>query len=135
MYRLSIELDLDMVFYIPLTPLPGTPYWRPELWDPSGERFRGFDFLPTYGGPQEGNGASRGQRALGRTILHSVAWDWHPARIRWYLRRLFTRDARKRRMLRHLFFRGLYFSTRRALDAALGRKTPGGMYIPSWYEK
>lgn len=127
MYRLSIELDLDMVFYIPLTPLPGTPYWRRELWDPTGSRFREFDFLPSYGA--NGNGA-----ALGRTILRSVAFDWYPARLRWYLRRLFLQDARKRRMLRHLFVRGLRFSARRALDAALGRRTRGGMYFPAWYE-
>jgi anaerobic magnesium-protoporphyrin IX monomethyl ester cyclase len=127
MYRLSIELGLDMVFYIPLTPLPGTPYWSRELWDPTGDRFREFDFLPSYG--PDGNGA-----ALGRTILRSVVLDWYPARIRWYLRRLFVRDSRKRRMLRHLFVRGLRFSARRALDATLGRRTRGGMYLPAWYE-
>jgi radical SAM superfamily enzyme YgiQ (UPF0313 family) len=127
MYRFSIELDLDMVFYIPLTPLPGTPYWKPELWDPTGERFRSFDFLPEYGG----NGTTNG---LGRTLLRSIALDWHPRRVRWYVRRLFTREPRKRRIHRRLFLRGLGFSTRRALGAALGRAPGDGMHVPSWYE-
>jgi radical SAM superfamily enzyme YgiQ (UPF0313 family) len=39
-------LPLDYTFFIPLTPLPGTPYWKREMWDPTGAKFRSFGFLP-----------------------------------------------------------------------------------------
>jgi radical SAM superfamily enzyme YgiQ (UPF0313 family) len=44
-YRLSNELLMDRAFFIPLTPLPGTPGWRSDLWDASGAAFRRFDLL------------------------------------------------------------------------------------------
>src|SRR5512140_3508987 len=39
-HRLTIDLGLDVFFFIPLTPLPGTTAWDASLWDGSGERFR-----------------------------------------------------------------------------------------------
>lgn len=127
-HRYSIELDLDMVFYIPLTPLPGTPYWRPEFWDSTGETFRSFDFLP-------GNGANGHQARLTRTLLTSIALDWRPLRVRWYLRRVLTRNPRKRRIQRNLFFRGLRFLASRTTRTVFGRNGTGSMVLPTWYDR
>ncbi len=46
-FRLSHELEMSQPFFIPLTPLPGTPFWRDELWDDTGESFRDYNFLPS----------------------------------------------------------------------------------------
>ena len=45
MQDMAFELGLDYPFFIPLTPLPGTPYWKDELWDCEGLNFRRFDFI------------------------------------------------------------------------------------------
>ncbi len=127
-HRYSIELDLDMAFYIPLTPLPGTPYWRDEMWDGTGQFFRSFDFLPDYG--------ARGRAGrCARALLGSIACDWNPARLRWYWRRVKARDARKRRIAASLFGRGLRFSLRRAWDALFLPGRGDGMWTPAWYER
>jgi len=126
-HRYSVELDLDMVFYIPLTPLPGTPYWDPALWDATGERFRRFDFLPHAG-------ANGRQARLARALLTSTVLDWRPYRIGWYVRRMRSRDRRKRRILRNLFGRELRFLAGRAVQAVLRRPPTDGMILPDWYE-
>jgi radical SAM superfamily enzyme YgiQ (UPF0313 family) len=127
LYRVSLELDLDKAFFIPLTPLPGTPYWRPDLWDPTGQRLRRFNFLPAA----HWNGANR---ALERALLIAFALDWTSARIRGYLRGLFHRDARKRRLTRRLMVRGLRYTIRRAVHVALNQQSNGGLRLPRWYE-
>ena len=127
MYRVSVELELDKAFFIPLTPLPGTPYWRPELWDPSGERFRGFDFLP----PSPRNSA---HPALERALFWSFVLDWNGARLGSYLRGFFSADSRRRRLTRRLFARATRFSAGRLRRALSGSTTPGGMVFPKWYE-
>lgn len=126
-HRYSVELDLDMAFYIPLTPLPGTPYWDPELWDATGERFRRFDFLPHAG-------ADGTQARLARALLTSTVLDWRPYRLRWYLRRLRPRNSRKRCILRNLFRRELRFLADRAVQAVLRRPHTDGMILPDWYD-
>ena len=63
-HRLASELELDQFFFIPLTPLPGTAGWRAELWDPTGERFREFNFLPT--GRRTGATPNSSARCCGR---------------------------------------------------------------------
>lgn len=126
-YRLSIELGIDKSFFIPLTPLPGTPFWRPDGWDPTGAAFRHHSFLPSAGRP----GA---RRLLDWTLLVSFALDWHPARIRSYARAFRSTDARKRRMTRRLLARATWFSAAAIVRGLFGRRGAGGMFFPPWYE-
>ncbi|HLP75582.1 MAG TPA: radical SAM protein, partial [Candidatus Paceibacterota bacterium] len=124
LYRLSLELGMDKAFFIPLTPLPGTPFWNPQLWDATGRRFREFGFLPSL---------KRGERsALDWTLFLSFALDWNLNRIAGYARGIFSRDARKRRMTRRIFSR----STRFVTDGVISRLFRGGngMVLPPWYE-
>jgi anaerobic magnesium-protoporphyrin IX monomethyl ester cyclase len=125
--RYASELDLDYAFFIPLTPLPGTPYWKREMWDPSGEKFRRFGFLP--GPPIHGNGAD-----LERALLSFYLFDWNYARIRGWWRGVIHRDARKRRLTRRLLFRGCAFEARLFFRSILGENRESGMVFPRWYE-
>jgi radical SAM superfamily enzyme YgiQ (UPF0313 family) len=125
-YRLSLELEMDKAFFIPLTPLPGTPFWRDELWDATGERFRDYGFLPSGTGPGT-------RRDLEWALLSAVAFNWGFARWRSYWRSFTGGDARKRRISRHLAGRSAWFVMRGMLGSLLtGRRT--GMVYPSWYE-
>jgi radical SAM superfamily enzyme YgiQ (UPF0313 family) len=127
-HRLAIELELDQFFFIPLTPLPGTEAWRPELWDPSGQRFREFDFLPA--GRPHGRHA-----ALERALLFSLLFNGWPARLKAHARRLWERDPRKRRVRWRLIARGAGFQLRQ-LRKLLGNNTEDcGLVFPAWYEE
>jgi len=126
-YRLALELELDKAFFIPLTPLPGTPFWKPELWDPTGARFRQFNFLP-------GGSASNGRARLDWTLLACFALCWPPVRLRSYLNGLFSPDARKRRLTGRLFARSTRFVAARIAQAVTGRSSADGMLVPRWYE-
>lgn len=126
-HRLAIDLELDQFFFIPLTPLPGTDGWRPELWDPSGERFREFNFLPS--------GQPHGRHAeLEKALLKSLLFHWPAERWRAHARRIFSGDARKRRVHRRLHWRAARFHATRLLKSALGLGHPTGMLFPAWYE-
>jgi radical SAM superfamily enzyme YgiQ (UPF0313 family) len=126
-HRLAFELELDQFFFIPLTPLPGTAAWRPELWDPAGERFREFNFLPT--------GRPHGRHAeLERALLWSLLFNWPPARLRTYWRQLTCPDARRRRVHRRLGLRGAQFHLRRLARRWLGGDPAPGLVFPRWYE-
>lgn len=126
-HRLAVELDLDQFFFIPLTPLPGTTGWRSELWDPSGERFREFNFLPT--------GRPHGCHAeLERALLWSLLTNWPPARWRSYFRQFFGRDERRRRVNRRLTLRGARFHLGRIMKRVLGGEDELGLVFPKWYE-
>jgi anaerobic magnesium-protoporphyrin IX monomethyl ester cyclase len=121
------RLPLDYIFYIPLTPLPGTPFWRPEMWDPTGAGFRSFGFLP---GP-----LVRAKRAtLEQAFFFSNLFHWNLHRIGGYLQGTFHRNARKRRLLRRLMFRGGAFQVRRMLRTFLDPSAHCGMRFPRWYE-
>jgi anaerobic magnesium-protoporphyrin IX monomethyl ester cyclase len=126
-HRLSIELQLDQAFFIPMTPLPGTPAWQPNLWDASGRSFRRFSFLPSYR-PHDG------LTVLERALLVSVLFDWPPARLRSYLSSLLAGDARRRRISRRLAVRGGAYCLRQALRSLLGEMPAGGLVFPAWYE-
>jgi radical SAM superfamily enzyme YgiQ (UPF0313 family) len=126
-HRLAIELDLDQFFPIPLTPLPGTADWRPELWDATGERFREFNFLPS--GRPHGRHA-----ALERALLYSLLFTWPVQRIRAYARMLVPGSTRRRRANRRLVGRGARFQLTRAARALGGGREAWGMVFPSWYE-
>jgi hypothetical protein len=118
---------LDQFFFIPLTPLPGTAGWRDELWDPTGERFREFNFLPT--------GHPHGRHAeLERALLWSLLTNWPWARVRGYLRQGFGGDARRRRVQWRLAARGARVHLSRILRNALGADDEFGMVFPRWYE-
>jgi anaerobic magnesium-protoporphyrin IX monomethyl ester cyclase len=126
-HRLAAELGLDFAFFIPLTPFPGTALWQPEMWDPSGEGFRSFGFLP-------GRLLSGSRAAQERALLWCNLSHWHRSRIRGYLHGLFHHDKRKRRMTRRLILRGGMFEVRRCFQALSGRNNIGGMFLPRWYE-
>jgi radical SAM superfamily enzyme YgiQ (UPF0313 family) len=126
-HRLAIDLDLDQFFFIPVTPLPGTGGWRPELWDPAGERFREFNFLPS--------GRPHGRNApLEHALLWSLLTQWPWARLRSHGRRLCLGDARKRRVHRHLQWRAARFHVQRLIRRALGQDAAAGLVVPRWYE-
>ena len=126
-HRLATELDLDQFFFIPLTPLPGTAGWRSELWDPSGERFREFNFLPT--------GRPHGRHAeLERALLWSLLTNWPLARVRCYFRQWFCADKRRRRVSRRLAARAIRFDLGRMLRGLIGGKDAMGLVFPRWYE-
>ncbi len=126
-HRLACELELDEFFLIPMTPLPGTASWRPEFWDPTGRRFRQFNFLP-------GSRLHPHQPALERALLFSVLFNWHPARLRWWLSLLGPGDARKRRVNWRLMVRYVRFDFGPLLRRALSSRAQSGLIFPSWYE-
>jgi radical SAM superfamily enzyme YgiQ (UPF0313 family) len=126
-YRLSVELEMDKAFFIPLTPLPGTPFWRDACWDPTGERFREFDFLPSAD-------RHRAHAGLDWSLFTSFALDWCPARIRSYVRGFRCPDARKRRMTWQILTRATRFSALGLVHRLIGNGSHSGMVFPPWYE-
>jgi anaerobic magnesium-protoporphyrin IX monomethyl ester cyclase len=126
-HRFVTELELDEFFFIPLTPLPGTAGWRSELWDPSGERFREFNFLPT--------GRPHGRHAeLERALLWSMLANWTWARVRGYLRPWLGGQTRRRRVQWRLTARATKVYLTRVLRDMLGSDPQFGLVFPRWYE-
>lgn len=121
----TIELGLDMAFYIPLTGLPGTAFWRGESWDSNGDGLGRMDFL-TPSGPAEKRIAR-----LARWLAASFFLDLRPRRVAYTVGTLFARDARKRRMNRRLFARGAAYAL-----GLMGRSggAGGAMIRPEWYD-
>ncbi len=128
MFRSSHDLPLDMRLFIPRTPLPGTPYWRPEYWDPTGEFFRTFDFLPRVNG-------NRTITRLTMTLYQCIALSWSAGRLGQTLRGLFARNPRYRSINLRQFGRGVKFVAAGIVNGLLGRNGPGGMRIPKWYDE
>lgn len=126
-HRFTFELGLDIFFLIPLTPLPGTSLWDPAVWDPSGEAFREYNFLPT--GRPHGRLA-----ALERAFLWSVLTTWPPARVRAWAESLFWAPARRRRVHRRLEWRAGVFHLGRIAKLLLGGDKACGLVFPRWYE-
>jgi len=125
-FRLSHELEMNHAFFIPLTPLPGTPFWHDGLWDDTGESFRDFNFLPSATRPGS-------RRDLEWALLRAAAFHWTPARIRTYLRGLRRGGARKRRVTLRLAARATWFAAHGMLRGLLtGHRA--GMVFPRWYE-
>lgn len=125
--KLRLELGLDQTFFIPLTPLPGTSHWRPELWDASGRGFRRFSFLSEYR-------PSEGLTVLERAILRSLVFHWPWTRIQSYIGSLLAGDARKRRISWRLGLRGGYYHVARFLRLLTAQHAETGMVFPAWYE-
>jgi len=126
-YQLSLELDLDKAFFIPLTPLPGTPFWRPEHWDATGRRFRAFSFLPH---PT----ATSPFPELDRALLACMVREWRPSRLWGYWRGLFRSTPRKRRLTWRVFLRSTRFVLGLIRQSLFGTHSPHGMLMPRWYE-
>jgi anaerobic magnesium-protoporphyrin IX monomethyl ester cyclase len=124
LHRYASRLLLDYTFFIPLTPLPGTPYWKSEMWDPTGEEFRRFGFLP--GSLIHGNDAE---------LERALFFDWNYERIRGWFRGVAHKDVRKRRLTRRLLLRGGFFQARWLFHAILGANREIGMTFPRWYER
>ncbi len=125
-FRLSHELEMDHAFFIPLTPLPGTPFWRDDMWDDSGAAFRDFSFLPSATGRYT-------PRNLEWAFLVAFATEWSPARVRSYWRSFRCDNARKRRIVLRLAARSAWFAAYGMVRGLLtGQRC--GMIFPHWYE-
>ena len=127
LHHLICELGLDQFFFIPWTPMPGTPGWRDELWDDRGEYFRKHSFLP-------GTDLWPHQRALERALLKSLAFHWPLSRIRATLELLWSPHDRRRRVTGRLFARGLRFQASSFIRGISESRDPAGMVFPAWYE-
>ena len=126
-FRLAHELEMNQPFFIPLTPLPGTPFWREEFWDDTGDRFREDNFRPSATRP----GA---RRDLEWALLTAFLTQWPAARFRSYWRSVFDANARRRRMTRRLAVRSAWFVLHgMAGNLLAGRRS--GMIFPRWYER
>ena len=128
LFRGACQLPLDLALFIPLTPLPGTPGWSPEAWDPTGARFRSFSFLPHVNGDP--------QRArLTRALFAAAALDWSPARLRRTLGGMLSADARRRNITWRQLARLAPFVAAGLVPGRRGGVGMGGMRIPDWYER
>jgi anaerobic magnesium-protoporphyrin IX monomethyl ester cyclase len=125
--RRAYRLPLDMTFFIPLTPLPGTPYWKPELWDPTGQRFREFDFLPHVDGDAH-------KTRLTMTLLWASVFLWPRARVRHTFGNLVCRQARRRSITRRHLSRTIPFVASGIVRGLLNRGGSYGMRLPEWYD-
>jgi radical SAM superfamily enzyme YgiQ (UPF0313 family) len=125
LFQSAEQLPLDQIFFIPFTPLPGTPFWEPHMWDGTGEKFRSFDFLAL-----PGSGVATA--ALSSEIAWSYLFRWPRQRLVNLMSGLLSRNPRRRGITRHLLQRSVPVM----LPAAFHRrpKSAGGMVYPAWYE-
>jgi radical SAM superfamily enzyme YgiQ (UPF0313 family) len=127
LFRHAHELPLDMILFIPLTPLPGTPYWRDEYWDPTGAAFRDYDFLPHV------DGDARKAR-LTMLLFWCYLSVWPRERLRGILEGLVSNHSRRRSITRRHLSRAIPFVARGIVRGLLRRDGNYGMRIPAWYE-
>jgi anaerobic magnesium-protoporphyrin IX monomethyl ester cyclase len=120
------RVPLDMTLFIPLTPLPGTPFWTKESWDDTGEAMREFDFLLHF----QGEGL---KARLSRTLMWCYWFSWPKERRKRFLGGLFARDARRRSISRRNVARLNWFFAR-SLWSALAGRNAFAMNLPSWYD-
>ena len=125
LFRSAQQLPLDELFFIPLTPLPGTAYWKPHMWDGDGRVFRDFDFLPHPGSDER-------LAAFSSEIARSYLLCWPKQRVRRMLTGLLARDPRRRTITRHIVGRTIPVM----LPGLFHRRQEpaGGMFYPAWYE-
>jgi anaerobic magnesium-protoporphyrin IX monomethyl ester cyclase len=122
----AYRLPVDMTFFIPLTPLPGTPFWKEEGWDGSGAGMREFDFLMHFQG--EGLKAQ-----LSRTLLLCYWFSWPKERLKAFPSGFVARDARRRSISLRNAARFNWYMMRAIFNALAGRSELG-MNLPRWYE-
>jgi radical SAM superfamily enzyme YgiQ (UPF0313 family) len=127
LFRRAYELPLDMILFIPLTPLPGTPYWRREYWDPTGQVFRRFDFLPHFDGDRE-------KARLTMTLFWCSLFLWPRVRLWRTFIDLFSEHPRRRSITRRHLARIIPFLARGVVRGLLDRSGNYGMQIPAWYD-
>jgi anaerobic magnesium-protoporphyrin IX monomethyl ester cyclase len=125
MFHAAEQLPMDQTLFIPLTPLPGTPFWHSEMWDPSGEGFRSFDFIPHAG---KDDTLTR----LSSEIARSYLLRWSPQRLGRMFAGLLDRDSRRRGITWNLLRRTLPVMVSVALQR--NPKSSCGMVFPAWYE-
>ncbi len=127
LFRGASALPLDMLLFIPRTPLPGTPHWRQEYWEPLDEFARQLDFLPTINGDPD-------RDALTMALYRSWFFDWSWPRLRATLASLVSPHARRRSIQRRYKLRVLKFVARNLWTRARSRHDRDGMFTPAWYE-
>lgn len=125
LFREAYRAPLDMTFFIPMTPLPGTQYWKPELWDGSGESMREFDFLLHFQG--EGLKAK-----LSRTLMLCYWFSWPWQRLKRVLIGFVATDARRRSISRRNIGRFNMYLVHAIRNALAGRRE-FALNLPSWY--
>jgi hypothetical protein len=126
LFREAYRAPMDMSFFIPLTPLPGTPFWKDEEWDGTGEGMREFDFLLHFHG--EGLKAR-----LSRTLMLCYWFSWPKERLYRFFTGIISRDARRRSITRRNVAR-LNWYCARALANGLAGRGEFAMNLPSWYD-
>lgn len=124
--RRALELPLDMALFIPLTPLPGTPYWKPQDWDPTGRIFRDFDFLPHVDGDLR-------KARLTMALFWALVFVWPRKRVRRTFGNLVGPHARRRSITRRHLSRTIPFVARGLMRGLLNVNGNYGMRIPEWY--
>jgi len=123
LFRTAEGLPVDQLLFIPFTPLPGTPAWKPKMWDATGQSFRGFDFIL---------GNSEETREMAAAIARSYLLDWSRLRLKKMLLGLASRNPRRRGICWNILRR----SAPLMLSIAFHRrsKAQGAMVYPAWYE-
>jgi radical SAM superfamily enzyme YgiQ (UPF0313 family) len=125
LFREVYRLPVDMTFFIPLTPLPGTPFWGKEKWDDSGEAMREFDFLLHF----QGEGL---KARLSRTLLLCYWFSWPRERLKAFPSGFVARDARRRSISLRNAARFNWYMMRAIFNVLVGRSELG-MNLPAWY--
>ncbi len=126
LFREAYRTPMDMSFFIPLTPLPGTPFWEDAEWDPTGEAMREFDFLLHFHG--EGLKAR-----LSRTLMLCYWFSWPRERLYRFLTGFISGDARRRSICLRNVARFNWHCTRSLANGLAGR-SEFAMNLPSWYD-
>lgn len=127
LYRDAYKLPLDLNFFIPLTPLPGTPLWDQSARSGSWSSFKRFDFLP------HASGRGRlGHLSLALYAMWIFVWPWK--RLWREVASKFCSDARRRSISWRVSGRNLVFVLAGFLNGLLKRDR-GGMRYPLWYSK
>lgn len=124
----SIELGFDTALFIPATPFPGTPGWKPDLWDITGEAFRQFHLLPDSVGDEH-------RRELEDTLDRRVLLGWPAKRLRNYAQQLGCPHPRRRNQRWLWLVRsGRFHLGNLFRKAALGPIESPLVHFPPWYE-
>ena len=126
LFREADRAPLDMSFFIPLTPLPGTPFWKDTEWDGTGEAMREFHFLLDF----HGDGL---KARLSRTLMLCYWFSWPKERFYRFLASFISTDARRRSIsLRNVARLNWFFA--RTIANGLAGRSEFAMNLPSWYD-
>jgi len=126
LFREAYQSPMDMSFFIPLTPFPGTPFWKQQTWDAKGEATREFDFLLHF----RGGGL---KARLSRTLMLCYWLSWPKERLKRFLSSIVAPDSRRRSIVRRNVVR-FYLYCARALWNGFTGKGEFAMNLPKWYE-